>query len=241
MKLLVCNIGIIFILFFVTGSYSGAEEHGRAYFEKTGDVIWDIKAEEKVIALTFDDGPHSVYTPQILDVLAKYNAKATFFVIGEHAKKFPHLISREKIEGHEIANHTYTHSYSNQDKLEEELRKTDEVIYNITGAYPLFYRPIGGEYNERIVNTAVQQGFRVIMWSWHQDTQDWKRPGVNKIVSKVLSGARPGDIVLFHDAGGDRSQTVEALQDILPALKKEGYTFVTVSELLQRTGIEVFN
>ena len=72
------------------------------------------------------------------------------------------------------------------------------------------------------------------MWSWHQDTKDWKRPGVNNIVTTVLSGAKPGDVVLFHDAGGDRSQTVKALEEILPALKKQGYEFVTISELLER-------
>ena len=77
------------------------------------------------------------------------------------------------------------------------------------------------------------------MWSWHQDTEDWKQPGVDQIVSKVLTGAKPGDVVLFHDAGGDRSQTVKALEEILPALKKEGYEFVTVSNLLNRNGIEV--
>ncbi|MEK3889520.1 polysaccharide deacetylase family protein [Bacillus sp. FSL K6-3431] len=223
---------------------SMAEIHDRAYYEKTGDVIWDISVEEKVIALTFDDGPHYIYTPQILDVLAKYDAKATFFVIGKHAEEYPDLILREKAEGHEIANHTYSHPHPNSKRatyelLEKELKKTDEIIFNITGSNPIFYRPVGGDYNDEIVNTAVQQGFRVIMWSWHQDTQDWKMPGVNKIVTKVMSGASPGDIVLFHDAGGDRSQTVEALKKILPALKKQGYEFVTVSELLQRTGIEV--
>ena len=103
----------------------------------------------------------------------------------------------------------------------------------------MLYRPVGGSYNDGIINTAVENGYKVIMWSWHQDTEDWKRPGVNSIVTKVLSGATPGNIVLFHDAGGDRSQTVQALERILPELKKQGYTFVTVSELLDRTNVEV--
>ena len=79
------------------------------------------------------------------------------------------------------------------------------------------------------------------MWSWHQDTKDWTMPGVNSIVTKVLSGALPGNIVLFHDAGGDRSQTVQALEKILPKLQQEGYKFVTVSELLDRTSVELIN
>ena len=81
----------------------------------------------------------------------------------------------------------------------------------------------------------MQNGYKVVMWSWHQDTKDWKRPGVNKIVTTVLSGAKPGDIALFHDSGGDRSQTVKALKEILQGLKRQGYEFVTVSELLVRS------
>lgn len=223
---------------------SYAAEKDRAYYEKTGDVIWDIRTDEKVIALTFDDGPSSTFTPQILDILAEYDAKATFFVIGEQAAKYPELIRREYKEGHEIANHTYTHLQSHlasNDSLIKELKQTDEIILKLTGTIPIFYRPVGGYYNEKIIETAVQHGFRVVLWSWHQDTQDWKSPGVSKIVTKVLSGARPGDVVLFHDAGGDRTQTIEALKEILPTLKKEGYKFVTVSELMNRTGFEVFH
>ena len=236
------KIGIVSVLFFSIAYVSFATEKDRPYYEDKGYVLWDIKTEEKIIALTFDDGPHATYTPQILDVLDKYDAKATFFVIGEHAKKFPDIILREKDEGHEIANHTYTHPYSKTaEVLKTELIKTNEAIYDIIGTYPSLYRPVGGSYNDRIINIALENGFRVVMWSWHQDTKDWKRPGVNNIVTTVLSGAKPGDVVLFHDAGGDRSQTVQALEEILPALKKQGYEFVTVSELWDRNGSQVSN
>ena len=208
--------------------------------KKKGMFSGILKQQEKIIALTFDDGPHSTFTPQILDLLEKHDAKATFFVIGERAEILPNIILRQLEEGHEIANHTFTHPYTNTPEgLEKELKKTDQVIYDITGSYPALYRPVGGSYDERIIDIAVQNGFKVVMWSWHQDTEDWKRPGVNKIVTTVVSGAKPGDIVLFHDAGGNRSQTVEALEQILPALKKEGFEFVTVSELLGRNGIKV--
>ena len=89
-----------------------ATEKGRPYYEEKGYVLWEVKTEEKVIALTFDDGPDQTYTPQILDLLAEYDAKATFFVIGERAEKYPNLVRRLDDEGHEIANHTYTHPYS---------------------------------------------------------------------------------------------------------------------------------
>ena len=231
--------GILTLLLLFNVQDTFAKERSRAFYEETGDVIWNMVTEEKLIALTFDDGPHPTYTPQILDILAKYNAKATFFVIGEHAKKSPDIIKRQVQEGHEIANHSYTHNNARLkegDALKEELKQTDDIIHEITGMRPTFYRPVGGYYNDLIINTSVHEGYRVIMWSWHQDTEDWKRPGVDKIVHKVLSGRKPGDIVLFHDAGGDRTQTVAALSMILPALENEGYEFVTVSGLLQRTG-----
>lgn len=217
-----------------------ASEKSRSYYEKKGLVYWDIKTADKVIALTFDDGPDAVYTPKILDLLDVYDAKATFFVVGKQAEKYPEIVSRQYFDGHEIANHTYSHPYSSTTKeLENELRKTDKIIHDITGMYPALFRPVGGNYSESIINTAADNGFTVIMWSWHQDTEDWKEPGVDRIVNKVLKGARAGDVVLFHDAGGNRSQTVQALDEILLALKKEGYEFVTVTELLDRNGITV--
>lgn len=231
---------LVIILFFSFALASFATEKGRPYYEKKGFVLWEIKTEDKVIALTFDDGPHSTYTPQILDLLSLYDAKATFFVVGERAEKHPEIILREIEDGHEIANHTYTHPFSSStDQLKMELEKTNKLIHSITGIYPVLYRPVGGNYNEHTINAAVESGYKVIMWSWHQDTEDWKRPGTQKIINKVLSGTTPGNIILFHDAGGNRSQTVEALKEILPELKKQGYEFVTVSELLNRSEAQV--
>lgn len=234
MKSLVIKVGVVFLLLFGIGIATSAMERGRPYYEGKGYVLWEITTDEKVIALTFDDGPHPTYTPEVLDLLKKYDAKATFFVIGERAEKYPEVISRMGNEEHEIANHTYTHPLTiTPTKLKEELKKTNEIIHQITGTSPIFYRPVGGQYNDKIINTAINEGFKVIMWSWHQDTEDWKRPGTKKIVKKVLSSVKPGNIVLFHDSGGDRSQTVAALEEILPELQKEGYRFVTVSELIE--------
>lgn len=171
--------GILTLLLLFNVQDTFAKERSRAFYEETGDVIWNMVTEEKLIALTFDDGPHSTYTPQILDILAKYNAKATFFVIGEHAKKSPDIIKRQVQEGHEIANHSYTHNNARLkegDALKEELKQTDDIIHEITGMRPTFYRPVGGYYNDLIINTSVHEGYRVIMWSWHQDTEDWKIP-----------------------------------------------------------------
>nr|WP_325166650.1 polysaccharide deacetylase family protein [Viridibacillus soli] len=222
--------------------FSNAADKGRPYYEETGQMLWDIKTEEKIIAITFDDGPHPKYTGEILDILAKYDAKATFFVIGENAEKHPELVLREYSEGHELANHTYTHPFKTSvKKLEKELKKTNNIIYSITGFYPVLYRPVGGQYNDNMINAAAKNGYKVVMWSWHQDTEDWKRPGVKRIVNKVLKSTEPGDVILFHDGGGNRAQTIKALEEILPELQKQGYKFVTISELIDSGNQEVKN
>jgi peptidoglycan-N-acetylglucosamine deacetylase len=229
---------LLLFSFFYSHEPTHANMYKRFKFEKTGQVFWDIKTKEKLVALTFDDGPDPIYTPQILDALAKYNAKATFFVIGAEAERFPEIIKRQAEEGHEIANHTYRHNFRdnfNEKKLKKELDRTSEVIRNITGIEPSLFRPHSGYYNEKNVNTAINNGYRVILWSWHQDTKDWKRPGVGKITKNVVSDTKPGDIVIFHDAGGDRTQTVRAVENILEILYKNGYKCVTVSDMLQRT------
>ncbi|WP_146547776.1 polysaccharide deacetylase family protein [Rummeliibacillus suwonensis] len=221
-------------------TFSYAADKGRKYYEQTGQVLWDVQTKEKVIALTFDDGPDPRYTSQILEVLAKYDAKATFFMLGKSAEKYPEIVKRQFNEGHELANHTYSHPFKiGGSKLKEELKKTNDIIYNITGYAPTLFRPVGGIYTDDIINTAKKSGYKVVIWSWHLDTQDWKSPGVRKISKKVLDGASPGDVVLFHDGGGNRTQTIKALEQILPVLKKRGYKFVTVSELMAAKNQEI--
>jgi polysaccharide deacetylase family sporulation protein PdaB len=212
------------------------EKKGRSYFEARGDVVWEVPTEQRVIALTFDDGPNPEYTPQVLDLLKQYHAKATFFVIGSRVEKYPELVRREAVEGHEVANHTFSHPNLRRftvEKLQEELAKAQDVIWAVSEHTPHLFRPPGGYYDETIVNTAKQAGYTVVMWSWHLDTRDWSCPGVGKIVNRVLSNARNGDIVLFHDHGGNRRQTIEALQQILPELQQRGYQFITISQLLE--------
>ena len=209
-------------------------DKGRKYYEEAGYIIWDIKTKEKVVALTFDDGPHPKYTEEILNLLEQYDAKGTFFIVGQHAEKYPEVILRMYEDGHELANHTYTHPYTRSvAKIEEEIEQTNDVIFSITGFSPYLFRPVEGNYTDEIVEAVVEDGFKIVMWSWHQDTEDWKNPGVNTIVSKVLNGMRQGDVVLFHDGGGNRQQTVQALEKILPELQKQGYKFITISEMIE--------
>ncbi|WP_079527620.1 polysaccharide deacetylase family protein [Solibacillus isronensis] len=225
------------LLFIFAAMYvfnSLGEAKGRDYYEETGQIIWDIKTDEKVVALTFDDGPHPKYTSQILDLLEQYEAKGTFFIVGQLAEKSPELVLRMHESGHEIANHTYTHPFTKSvSPIMEEVNQTSDTIFSITGVKPNLFRPVEGYYTDELVKESVKNGYKIVMWSWHQDTEDWKDPGVNKIVNTVLNGLGNGNVVLFHDGGGNREQTVQALEKILPELKKQGYRFITISQMIR--------
>ncbi|MGG1267143.1 polysaccharide deacetylase family protein [Brevibacillus laterosporus] len=210
-------------------------QKNRDYYEKRGEAIWDLPTEKKAIALTFDDGPNESYTPQILELLEKYGVKSTFFTVGTRVQKNPKLAKQMVQQHHELANHTLTHPDMrrlSRQRIKTELESAQSIIQKTTGVVPTLFRPPGGSYNEKIVAAAKDMGYLVVMWSWHQDTKDWTNPGVQKIVNKVLRNVRNGDIILFHDHGGNRQQTVDALKIILPELKKRGYEMITVSELI---------
>lgn len=234
-------ISIFLMTCFMTAALFGhtqsAPKHkDRYYYESRGEIVWEVPTEDNIIALTFDDGPDPEDTPAILDLLKQYDAKATFFVIGKHAEMYPELVKRESREGHEIANHTYNHCYFNnkvtKEKIRDEIMKAEQLIVSITGKQPNLFRPPGGYYNDNVVHVSETAGYQVVLWSWHQDTEDWSTPGVGKIVNKVLRNARNGDIILFHDNVDGKTQTIAALKQILPRLKERGFRFVTVSELL---------
>ncbi|MFD2370403.1 polysaccharide deacetylase family protein [Brevibacillus sp. GCM10020057] len=232
-------IGMTVLAAALSGSAHARQQKDRDYYETRGEIVWEVPTDSKVIALTFDDGPDPAYTAQIAALLKEYNAKATFFMVGSRVKQFPEVARQLAEEHHELANHTFSHPdirRISDERLQAEMEKTQETIYESTGIRPQLFRPPGGYYSDEVVNVAKRAGFLVVMWSWHQDTRDWSDPGVQKIVRKVLTNARNGDIVLFHDYGGNRKQTVEALREILPKLHKRGYRFVTVSELMHQYG-----
>jgi polysaccharide deacetylase family sporulation protein PdaB len=217
----------------------------REYYEARGEIVWEVPTKEKVIALTFDDGPDPEETPLILDLLKQYQVKATFFLVGNKVERYPELVRRELSEGHELANHTYHHTYFSRNiapaKIVKDITQAEEIIFKTTGQKCHLFRPPGGFYNEKLVKIAKQKGYMVVMWSWHQDTKDWSAPGVNKIVDKVLNNAQNGNIVLFHDYAEGQTQTLDALKIILPELVQRGYRFVTVSELLTYSKIKPVN
>ena len=192
-----------------------------------------ISTEEKVIALTFDDGPHPRYTDEILDLLARYGAKATFFVIGKNVELYGAASERAAREGHEIGNHTYSHpglSEISPRELEREILKNEAIIEEAIGKAPDCFRPPEGYCDREVRRAAAATGCALILWSI--DTRDWSGIGSDAIVEKVMREAAPGAIILFHDYIAKDSPTPAALKKILPRLSAAGYRFVTVSELL---------
>jgi len=181
---------------------------------------------DKMIALTFDDGPN-YNTNKVLDILNKYKIKATFFVLGRNIYGNEDIIKRIHSNGHEIGNHMYSHQISTRlsdTRIKEEVNMTDKLVYDITGKYPSLVRPSYGIYNNRIKRIIDRP---IILWNI--DTLDWKYHDSRRIASKVFNNIKSGNIVLMHDI---YSATANSLEIIIPKLLSDGYEFVKVSELL---------
>ncbi|MBQ7838892.1 MAG: polysaccharide deacetylase family protein [Lachnospiraceae bacterium] len=179
------------------------------------------------IALTFDDGPSGTFTPQLLDGLAKRGVKATFFITGQNAEENPELVRRIREEGHLIGNHTYSHlqlNSSNREKFKEELIRTNEIIKEITGEEVVYVRPPYGSW-DKTFETELNM-FPVL---WTIDPLDWCTNDAGCVVKKVVPKVKENSIILLHD---EYASTVTAALQIVDELKKQGYEFVTVEEIL---------
>jgi peptidoglycan/xylan/chitin deacetylase (PgdA/CDA1 family) len=189
----------------------------------------DDSSVSPVIHLTFDDGPHAVFTPQVLDVLADQDATAVFFPIGNQVAGGAATLQRAVSEGHRIGNHTWAHNRlagATADQFERVVGRTQVAVADATGTLPTCLRPPGGKVDGRTTELAANAGLRVTMWT--VDPQDWDDPDASTIVDRVLARAGDGDIVLLHDGGGDQSQTVAALDRILDELANRGFRFTAV-------------
>lgn len=187
--------------------------------------ISDQEDNSKKIALTFDDGPHPVYTPALLEGLKERNVKATFFVIGMNAEVYPEIIKQIHEDGHLIGNHTYSHAQLNKISIEkqcEEINKTNEIIYNIIGVYPEFIRPSFGEWDKKLECDLIP-----VLWT--VDTLDWRTENVDKIVRNGTKNIKDGDIILMHDY---YKTSVEAAFKIIDELQSQGFEFVTVDDII---------
>ncbi|MFJ9949572.1 polysaccharide deacetylase family protein [Kitasatospora sp. NPDC091207] len=188
--------------------------------------VYELDAERKVVALTIDDGPDPRHTPTVLALLEQHGIRATFFLIGENAVEHPDLVREIAARGHHIANHTWTHPDLrglSDAKIRDELERTSELLNKTTGKPPTWFRAPGGDWSTASLKIAADLGMRNMAWS--VDPRDWARPGTSVITDRILKDVRPGSIVLNHDGGGDRSQTVAALKTYLPVLIDSGYRF----------------
>ncbi len=185
-----------------------------------------IDPNKPMVALTFDDGPRSDVTGRVLNVLELYNAKATFFVLGNAAARNPQLLERMNNLGCQVGNHSYSHpnlASLSAYNIASQINSTSDVIYNAIGKYPTVVRPPYGSYNSSVLNTVNAP---LILWSI--DTLDWKHRNASRVINEVVSKVKDGDIVLMHDIYGS---TATAVESIVPALRKKGFQMVTLDEL----------
>ncbi len=228
---------VLAVLLFIVGMIEWHQSEAVSLRGGTNpQITWYVKTTHKVVALTFDDGPWKSSTPKILHILKTHHAVATFFVIGQQVLRNPQIVQQEIHDKMEVGNHTYSHINLARHSLSEDvadLKKANETIKKVTGITPTLLRTPYGTYNKVVLQAAQMTHLHIVMWSWTEDTRDWSNPGVETIVSRVLSHIQPGDIVLFHDGGSNRRQTIEALPIILKDLTLRGYRFVTVSQLMK--------
>jgi len=228
--LLLLGLGVaLFVIFF-----------DQAVLVRKG-TIYHIGCTDKLVALTFDDGPSPIWTPQILDALKESGVKATFFMLGRHVEEYPEIARRVKDEGHDIGNHSYKHPnllFYNKYQLKDEILKAEEVIKTATGVTTKYFRPPKAWLSKREKKKIKEMGYEVILWSLN--SKDWVTFDDKYIIRYLVKNVRPGDIILFHDSGGafsveggDRHETVLTIPRLVEKLKEKGYRFVTITELLK--------
>ena len=193
-----------------------------------GETMHTVDDGPKVVALTIDDGPSPVYTPQILAILHRYGVTASFSMVGRNAAAFPGVAREVAAAGHMIVNHTWNHynlGYMTTAAVQDEISRATDAIHTATGERPGMFRAPYGIWPPAVFRYCARAGLTPLAWS--VDPSDWSRPGARTIVRDIVADTRTGSIILEHDGGGDRSQTVAALKIWLPRLLEAGYQFTT--------------
>lgn len=188
-------------------------------------------SKPKYIALTFDDGPHKVLTPRLLDGLKDLGAKVTFFVMGIKVDLHPNILKRAMAEGHEVANHAWNHPVLSKlpwEEVHRQLTVTSDILFNMTNVRPKVMRPPYGNTNRRL-NARIYSETHMPAIMWSLDTQDWQRPGVDAIVDRIMKKSTSGTVILCHDIHPD---TIQAVLKVVPEMQKKGFVFKTVSEMI---------
>lgn len=201
-----------------------------AYAAQRQLPIYCVETDQKVLSLTFDAAWGNEDTQQLIDILGKYQIKATFFVVGDWVKKYPESVLALHEAGHEVMSHSNTHAHFNAlstDEIIADLNASNDKIEAVTGVRPVLFRPPYGEYDDHVIAAVRSLGMEPIQWD--VDSLDWKEIPASEITQRVVSRVQSGSIVLFHNAA---LHTPEALPAIIEALLQEGYQFVPVSQLI---------
>lgn len=198
--------------------------------ERSSHILRRGSGIQRRIALTFDDGPHPSYTPRLLELLRAKKVKATFFVIGFMAEKYPELVRDIALSGHEVGNHSFSHvtltKISQEDAL-IEYEAANLAVAKITGRQPRYCRPPGGDFNNAVIDAGALAGLTTVLWT--DDPGDYANPGDETLLARLLRKLTPGGIILLHDGSVD---TLDVLDDFISAAQEQGYQFVTLDELI---------
>jgi len=222
-------VGIVLFLVLVATwtFFEPTERHIQVF--GSYEPIYQGRKDRKLMAFTCNVAWGNEYIPPLLEIFKEKNVKATFFIEGRWAEKYPDLLKLIYESGHEIGNHGYSHAHHAQLSYEQninEIKKAEEVIENIIGVKTTLFAPPYGEFSDQTIKAARSMNYRLIMWTI--DTIDWKKPGADYIVNKVLDNAGNGKIVLMHPT----EDTVKAMPTVIDNLYREGYRITTVSEVL---------
>ncbi len=196
-------------------------------------VLWRGSTKGQEIYLTFDDGPHPVYTPMLLDLLNQYSAKASFFLLGEKVLLYPGIVERIKKECHTIGNHGFSHRsmiFLKKEKILREILQTDYAIEKITGKKPLFFRPPYGKFDLRFKKLMDEFNHKLVIWSFLG--YDFKETSPERLIKRIREKIHAGDIVLFHDGHSNTPTMLEALPIILSSLHHLGYQMKTLEQII---------
>lgn len=209
------------------------EDVPEVFSPQKGQIIFRRgKRHGKLIALTFDDGPHPTYTPKLLKILKDNDVKATFFMIGNRVNEYKNIVAAVQKDGHEIGNHSYTHPFYKKishEKLDNEIKKSNDAIKKATGGAKSeikFYRPPYGSLPQYFIKKAESEGFYIVMWSL--DSKDYQGHSADNMLDKILKNIRGGDVMLFHDI---HPNTIKLMGEMIPILKKAGFTFTTLTDI----------
>jgi len=201
--------------------------------ENPSQIFINGFTSEKMVCLTFSDGPDDQVTPQVLDILNKHRVKASFFFTGSKLEQNPEVVKRAYQDGHLVLSHTWSHQELislSQQEIRQEIQMTEDKIYELIGERPSMIRPPNGYIDKNAASVIKHKGYKIVLWSI--DTMDWTKTDKSNIVKNVIENIRPGDIILMH-CDSSNTESVKALPEIITKLRQKGYKFVDLGEMLQ--------